>query len=68
MIGSIALILYISFVLGFTVYYIFVRYSEWHWTTKIFITIVSSLFYAIMLPIMCGMLMGQFVNELEKGE
>ena len=66
--GNIALILYISFVLGFAVYYIFVRYSEWHWSTKIFATIVAALLYAIILPVMCGVYIGiQYVNELEKG-
>lgn len=65
MIGNIALILYISFVLGFTAYYIFVRYSKWHLFTKIFATIVSTLLYAIILPVMCGVYIGtQYVNEL----
>lgn len=69
MIGNIALILYISFVLGFTAFYIFARYSEWHWITKIFTTIVSALFYAIILPMMCGVYIGmQYVDELEKGK
>lgn len=67
MIGNIALILYISFVLGFTAFYIFTRYSESHWIAKIITTIVSSLLYAIILPLICGVYMGaQFVNELEK--
>lgn len=69
MIGNIALTLYISFVLGFTAFYIFARYSEWHWITKIITTIVSSLFYAIILPVICGVYIGiQYVNELEKEE
>lgn len=68
MISNIALILYISFVFGFAVYYIFVRYSKWHWFTKIFATIVAALLYAIILPVICGVYIGiQYVNELKKG-
>ena len=65
MIGNIALILYISFVLGFTAFYIFVGHSEWGWLQKIFSVVIATLVYAIILPVMCGVYMGtQFVEVL----
>lgn len=67
MIGIIALMLYSSFVLGFTAYYIFVGYSEWNCIQKIFATVVATLIYAIILPAMCGVCIGiHLVNKLEK--
>lgn len=67
MIGNIALILYVSFVVGFVSYYIFVGYSDWGWLQKIFFTVIATLMYAIILPAMCGVYMGiQFVDELRK--
>ena len=67
MIGNIALVLYISFVVGFSTFYIFVGHSEWGWLQKIFSTVIATLVYAIILPVMCGVYMGaQFVNELIK--
>lgn len=66
MIGNIALVLYISFVVGFATFYIFVGHSEWGWLQKIFSVVIATLVYAIILPIMCGVYMGiQYVKELE---
>ena len=66
MIGNIALGLYISFVVGFVTFYIFVRYSEWGWLQKIFNAVIATLVYAIFLPVMCGVYMGlKYVKLLE---
>ena len=63
----IAIVLYISFVLGFTAYYIFVHKSMWHWSTKVVMTILATLFFAIILPCMCGVYMAiQYIKELEE--
>ena len=67
MIGNIALVLYISFVVGFATFYIFVGHSEWGWLQKIFSAVIATFVYAIILPVMCGVYMEtQFVNELRK--
>lgn len=66
MIGNIALTLYISFVFGFTAFYIFVGHSEWNWTKKIIGMIVATLLYALILPLICGIYMGvKYVKELK---
>lgn len=66
MIGNIALVLYVAFVVGFTMFYVFVGHSEWHWTKKIINIIVGTLVYAFMLPLICGIYMGiQYGEELK---
>ena len=63
----IAIILYISFVFGFTAYYVFVDKSMWHWSTKVVMTILSTPLFAIILPCMCGVYMAiQYIKELEE--
>lgn len=67
MIVNLGLYVYISFVMGFAVFYIFVGHKKWFWTKKVFGVIVATLIYAFILPAICGMYMGkQFVEELEK--
>lgn len=66
MIGNIALILYISFVVGFATVYIFVGHSEWGWLQKIFSAVIATLVYAFLLPLICGVYMGvKYVEELK---
>lgn len=66
MIDNIALVLYITFVAVFTTIYIFVGYSEWHWTKKIIGMIGSTLIHALVLPVICGMYIGiQYVKGLK---
>ena len=67
MIGNIALTLYIMFALSFIAYSIFVRYSKWHWTTKIIMTIMFTPIFAIILPVISGVFMAmQYIKELDE--
>lgn len=59
--------LYIMFVFSCCVFYIFVRYSVWHWTTKTLMTILFLPVFALILPIVGGLLMAQkYIEVLEK--
>lgn len=65
--SGIAIVLYISFVFGFTVYYIFVDKSMWPWSVKVATTILFTPLFAIILPCMCGIYMAiQYIKQLEE--
>lgn len=59
--------LYIFFVLSFTAFFVFVRYSYWKWHTKLVMTILFSFLFSIFLPVVAGVYLGSvYVKELEE--
>lgn len=62
----IILTLYLSFVLSFSAYYIFVRYNDWKLTTKLVTTILCVFMFSLTLPIIAGVYLAiEYVKELE---